>query len=218
MAEGGCTGRPAVADVLRRSGDPAVLRTLDAGPAAAAIWTRALPAGLSAWLDGLVFAMPRQGRWLLPCETPVAPAVRQWMAAWLAGIAEPPGGWLRDLEHLLCLAREAFDGGALRVRLDVVSNDGCRLFHVDHLRVRWICTYRGPGTQYVPDAAVDRSRLGTGTNAAILAPDEVRSLQAGWVAALRGAGFPGAEDRAIVHRSPPAEPAAPRIVLVIDPS
>jgi hypothetical protein len=201
---------------LRFGARAQVIDRLDASSASCAVWRRHLPKGLSTWLDGLVFPMPRQGRWQLAPDTPLAPTVRTWLGAWLAGVAAPDPRWVDDIATLLALARRGAGRMPLAVRLDVVANDGCRLFHVDRLRVRWICTYRGAGTQWLEDGAVDRGGLGRGSNAHVLDWRAIGQFEAGWFAAMRGDRWPGAQGRGFVHRSPPASAAAPRIVLAID--
>jgi hypothetical protein len=196
--------------------DPQAFGALDAAGPACIAWRRRLPASLAGWIDGLTFTMPRQGRWQLEAGQPAAPCVRQWLAGWLAGVATPDPRWVADLALLLDVARAHSGGKPLAVRLDVVANDACRLFHVDRLRVRWICTYRGPATQWLPDDAVDRHRLGRGNNDHVRDWGRVGQLAPHWFAAMRGDLWPGAEGRGFVHRSPPASTLAPRIVLAID--
>lgn len=196
--------------------DPAILDRLDAEGPACAVWRRRLPPGLAVWLEGLVFAMPRQGRWRLDPQAPIEPSVRHWLGSWLAGVAAPDARWVLDLGQLIARARAQVGDVPLAVRLDVVANDGCRLFHVDRLRTRWICTYRGLGTQWLPDDAVDRAGLGRGNNDHVLDWARVGQFEPHWFAAMRGDLWPGAEGRGFVHRSPPASPVEPRIVLAID--
>jgi hypothetical protein len=90
------------------------------------------------------------------------------------------------------------------------------VFHVDGVGLRLLCTYAGPGTEWVPHHAVDRAQLGLRArtseraNAAIVRdPRSVRRLQSGWVAILKGrrAG------RGLVHRSPRG---GPRLLLRLD--
>lgn len=194
----------------------AELGRLDASGPACTVWRRSADAGLAAWLDGLVFVMPRQGRWRLDPQAPIAPTVRQWLGSWLAGVAAPDPRWVSDLARLVTLARAQAGEMPLVVRLDVVANDGCRLFHVDRLRTRWICSYRGRATQWLPDDAVDRAGLGRGNNDHVRDWTRVGEFERHWFAAMRGDLWPGAEGRGFVHRSPPACPAESRIVLAID--
>lgn len=101
----------------------------------------------------------------------------------------------------------------VQVRLDRVSGDACRRWHRDCVPLRMICTYRGPGTLWVPPA------LG----AAVLArPDDevpqALAFEAGDVALFKGCGWAGqSHDAGIVHRSPRiAGTGVTRLVLVLD--
>ena len=91
----------------------------------------------------------------------------------------------------------------LRIRLDGISGDACRKFHVDAVGFRLLVTYAGPGTQWT-----------MGDPEAGAAPHDVPT---GAVALFRGRGQPGGH---VLHRSPPLShlPQAlrARLVLCID--
>ncbi|MEH3046291.1 DUF1826 domain-containing protein [Sphingomonas adhaesiva] len=98
------------------------------------------------------------------------------------------------------------------IRLDVVETDACRRFHADYVQARLICTYVGPGTQWLDDA--DAVRLAAGADPAALA---VRHIATGDAAIFKGRLW--APDAPIVHRSPPiAASGDHRLLLVIDPA
>ena len=69
----------------------------------------------------------------------------------------------------------------------------CPRFHVDHIPCRLITTYTGGVTEWIPQSAADRSKLGAGNNGK---PDEksglyrsesdIRKLISGEVALLKG--------------------------------
>ncbi len=87
---------------------------------------------------------------------------------------------------------------ALRIRLEHVVDDACRKFHVDAVGLRLLCTYAGPGTEWIdPAGPVHR----------------MTPLQVGL---FKGAAYP---DNApcIRHRSPPVahRPAAQRSRLLL---
>jgi hypothetical protein len=93
----------------------------------------------------------------------------------------------------------------LRLRLDVVTTNACRKFHIDAVTARLVCTYRGPGTQYgiSNDGAEPRHILTAPTGAPIL---------------LRGTRWPERPCSVLLHRSPPIEGTGKtRAVLVLDP-
>jgi hypothetical protein len=111
--------------------------------------------------------------------------------------------------HFSALARTH----TVRLRLDAITGDACRRWHRDCVPLRLICTYRGPGTQWVPPAWGD---------AVIAQPDadtaQALSFQAGDVALFKGCGWAGqTHDGGIVHRSPRiAGTGITRLVLVLD--
>lgn len=197
--------------------DERVLHRLHDTEVSLAVWQRSLAPALTDWLDRLCLPMPRQGRWRLAPTDPLAATVQAWLHAWLDGIDQAPPAWCDDIASVLTRARTEFPEQPLAVRLDVVANDGCRLFHVDRLVARWICTYRGPGTEWLPDTAVDRSCMECGNNHHVLDWGAVRRLERGWVAALKGKLWSQQGHAGLVHRSPPASPAQPRILLVVNP-
>jgi hypothetical protein len=120
-----------------------------------------------------------------------------WLAQWLAS----------DAMRLARLYREATRAGELRVRLETIEDDACRLFHVDFVRFRLVTTYRGPGTQWIAP----------GPEADPLAKDPIRRLERGWVAILRGERAAPADLPALPHRSPPiAGTGIERLFLAID--
>ncbi|GHB18612.1 DUF1826 domain-containing protein [Salinicola rhizosphaerae] len=69
----------------------------------------------------------------------------------------------------VCLLVEAiaylFEATQIGVRLRKLDGAMCPRFHVDNLGVRFITTYAGPGTEWLPDDAADRRGLGAAVSA-----------------------------------------------------
>jgi hypothetical protein len=111
-----------------------------------------------------------------------------------------------------------------RVRLDRVEDGGCVLFHEDRMELRILCTYAGPGMQWVANADIDRAQLGlqgrtpAQANAAMVRdPNRIRSVPTGHVAAFKGALHPQNNVGALIHRSAPVSGLNEyRIRLTID--
>jgi hypothetical protein len=130
------------------------------------------------------------------------------IGAWLTtDIRMLLGGWTRITEEVRC-----------RLRMEAVGTDACRKFHTDQVRIRLLCTYRGPGSEWVPDEHVQRSRLGPHGENEDIVPElsAVRRVPRFAAALLKGDAFdrrtPG-----IVHRSPLLASGVPhRLVLRID--
>lgn len=130
--------------------------------------------------------------------------------------------WMRrDIEELIAVLLTRLGDQRLRVQLGPVRTDQCRKFHVDFLTERLLCTYVGPGTEWIPDDAVDWSAIENPpqcpreANQAICRdPSQIRRALGGDVLILRGRHFAGS--RGVVHRSPPIEEAGlKRVVLTI---
>src|SRR5690606_36891561 len=81
------------------------------------------------------------------------------------------------------------------IRLETVTTDACRKFHYDEVPLRLVVTYRGPGTQFVPDGhyeeAVTRQ---TGYDG------PMHDLPRFTAAIFKGSQ---AERGGVLHRSPP---------------
>ncbi|HTM67959.1 MAG TPA: DUF1826 domain-containing protein, partial [Candidatus Binatia bacterium] len=102
--------------------------------------------------------------------------------------------------------------------LERVVNDGCRLFHVDHVKLRLVCTYRGAGSEWLTEGNALRAGIGKGNNALVVRNwPAVRHLCPWAVALQKGELFTGVPDTGLPHRSPPVASAfEARLVLVID--
>ncbi|MEO1689566.1 MAG: DUF1826 domain-containing protein [Pseudomonadota bacterium] len=174
---------------------------------AGAVWARRAPDGFSDWIDGL-------DPDLLPSARGKVSAARAGeAAASLCAKAGTPEGphrdWLvADIQRLACAFAAAMGVRRIRLRLDVVSGDACRKWHVDALTARLICTYRGSGTQ-----------LGTSPDVEARAePSEIHSVPAAAPLVLRGTLWPETPPSGLLHRSPPIEGTGEtRLLLVLDP-
>ena len=91
------------------------------------------------------------------------------------------------------------------LRLDCVTSNACRIFHVDAMKARLICTYRGTGTQY-----------GNSLNGGD--PKQIFTVPTGSPMILRGSHWERQNNQGLLHRSPPIEGSGEtRFVVVIDP-
>lgn len=171
---------------------------------AAAVWNRQMPQDVKSWLAGLAPENLPRARTILPPGA-VADAAEQ-----LCDQAGMPQGaerdWLtRDIAELADIFATLVSAKFLRVRVDVVTTNACRKFHIDAIRSRLVCTYRGTGTQYgLSQSGADPAHIWTvGTGAPIL---------------LRGTLWPAKPAPGLLHRSPPIEGTGEtRLVLVLDP-
>jgi hypothetical protein len=117
-----------------------------------------------------------------------------------------------DLRALFDLFAAACGAPRLHAHFEALEGDGCRRFHVDYVALRLLTTYVGPGTEWLPEGALDREALTPSdllpevANAAIARdPRRVRRARAGDVIVLKGEAWPGNAGRGAAHRSPPVE-------------
>lgn len=120
----------------------------------------------------------------------------------------------RIAENFLALTRAR----TICVRLEKIANDNCRLFHIDHVPVRLISTYCGPGTEWLRNEDVRRAGLGKGSDELVKQPGAViQRFRPGWIGLLKGERYQGNRGGAIVHRSPSiAGTGTSRLLLRMD--
>lgn len=182
------------------------------------VWRRPLRASLRAWVArelarGLVLESS--------CTSRSGPSVAARLCEHLG---PSPGMTLlaADIARLVDRLRAVTARPILQASLATVDTDKCRKFHVDYKAVRLVCTYGGPGTEWVDDAGVDRAMLGQpaacidSANAKIVPrPAAVHRALPGDVVLLKGEQ--DNEGRGVVHRSPPIEATRERrLVLTVD--
>lgn len=123
--------------------------------------------------------------------------------------------WLARLYEDLTGAQE------VGIRLASSHQPLCPRFHVDRVGVRLVCTYCGPGTEFLSHTDVDRRWLGhradeqTGGESGLYrAPRDVQRMRPFDIGLLKGEAWPGNVGRGIVHRSPAVPTSAARRVFV----
>lgn len=129
-----------------------------------------------------------------------------------------------DIGHLAEMYCELLGCPKAGVRLEVVAGAMCPRFHVDRVGIRLLCTYRGPGTEWLDDHDADRRLLGRRADGAsdessglIRDPETVQVVPPFAIALLKGSLWQGNADRGIIHRSPAvAASESPRVLLAID--
>ncbi len=180
-----------------------ILADIAAPGIAAAIWQRQPAPSFQTWIDRLPAAQLPDLRVTVPVD--LAEAAVQTACS----IARMPPGPNRetlagDVGALALIYGQIMKVGYVQVRLDVSRGSMCPKFHLDNVRARLLCTYRGPGTQYVPEICKQN-------------PDRVRAMGTGAVGLFRGAGWTPGEHCSLLHRSPAIQPGSgPRLLLVVD--
>lgn len=122
------------------------------------------------------------------------------------------------------IARLAYDflafseDGSGTLHLKVVHNDACTKFHLDGYNLRLFTTYFGPGTEWLPEKAVNRAALGTSNDRIVKDTSQIRRMKPFEVGILKGE-IQGHQQlsKGIVHRSPELQfQGQKRIILRID--
>ena len=175
--------------------DPAIFSAILLPGVTLAEWRRKLPDAAVAWLTALDPDRIDD----LDFVCPVA-AARAEVFDGLAQAnypADPGTAWLADdIADLIARYAATLDLADVALRLEIIDTDACRRFHADVVTARAICTYRGPGTQWLDDAAI-------------------RDLGTGDVGLMKGRLW---SNQPLVHRSPPiAQTGQWRLVLVLNP-
>ncbi|MEM1190932.1 MAG: DUF1826 domain-containing protein [Pseudomonadota bacterium] len=126
--------------------------------------------------------------------------------------------WRADLHRLALLYFPLAVGRRVTLRLETTDQDGCRRFHTDRTHLRLLCTFRGPGTEWLMDTQVDRdAERANASNDEILRYGEPSQLQSFWVGILKGTAFPGNAQHGLVHRSPPiGQSGQVRVLFCLD--
>lgn len=115
-----------------------------------------------------------------------------------------------DVARLAMMFHRITGVDELETRLQVIRHDACQFWHIDNVEYRLICTYHGPGTQwvtpnYAQQALDQRDRWDGPSN----------SLAPGDVSIFNGARQQHAAG--IVHRSPPIKAkGGVRLVLCLN--
>ena len=135
------------ASVVRADAAAALAAIRRPGPALA-IWRRPVPAAITAALDGWTGGHP------VDLRADLRPhATAAWVQSGLTAAGAPAAPALDWLAHDVARLVERFAAVAgcaeVDVRLETLRHDACWRFHRDHVALRLLCTYRGPGTEWV---------------------------------------------------------------------
>ncbi|NJA08213.1 DUF1826 domain-containing protein [Methylococcaceae bacterium WWC4] len=129
--------------------------------------------------------------------------------------------WLDDVVWLTSAFCELFGQREAGLRLRTLDNAMCPRFHVDRVPARMICSYGGIGTEWLPEYAVDRDKLGMGgcgvpdqVSGLIADATAIRQMPAYAVGLMKGEHWVGNEGRGLVHRSPTPTAVQPRRLLL----
>ena len=196
---------------------PTVLADIYKEDANVVVWKRELSASLSESVDR--FSVANRSFQALLNVTPrtVRSVVRESLGTTkLSELVE-------DISYLVEMFCFLFDLKRAGLRLAVLDSAMCPRFHADKVPCRLVCTYHGVATQWLPHRAVDRSQLGSkrgdvsDLEAGLFhSESDIQKFNRGDVALLKGDAWKGNEGAGLVHRSPPLEADAQRLLLTVD--
>lgn len=171
----------------------------------AVIWNRVLPRGVEEWLARVKPEYLPTARYVLP--TTQIEACLEALFDSSGMMPSPQRTWLiKDIEGLGKEIGAIFSASHVRLRVEAVTGDACRRFHIDTVPARMVCTYRGPGTEYgISDEGVD--------------PLEIYHLPLGLPMLFKGLLWEGQHTKQLKHRSPPISGSGiTRFVVVMEPA
>lgn len=177
-----------------------------------AVWQRRLPAHIEDFArlllslgeplaDARTLAIGKDG------EVPALDGIASAYAD-LAGYE----GFIADLSWLVGAYACLLDARSVGLRLRVLESAMCPRFHVDHVPLRLITTYAGPGSEWLEEGLIDRRRLAQ----EVVDEAHVQRLACGDVALLKGEKWLGNEGAGLVHRSPSPANGERRLILTLD--
>ena len=127
-----------------------------------------------------------------------------------------------DISNLTELFCNMFELKKVWLRMGISTKATCPRFHVDYLKCRLLTTYYGPGTEWLPNDLIDRTKLkfnqkfSTDQDGLFSSKIDIKQLATGDVALLKGELWSGNKGQGLVHRSPCCNQEYKRLYLTID--
>ncbi|WP_447554236.1 DUF1826 domain-containing protein [Vreelandella sp. EE22] len=157
---------------------------------------------------------------------------RAWQFGWLGEVNDAfiadlrrhlpaPEALIEDITTITSVIAFLFETETLGIRLRLLNSAMCPRFHCDNLPVRLVSTYVGPGSEWLPEHAINRAGLGAPRPERpeiVTDPGAVQRLSSGDIALVKGSGWIGCEERGLVHRSPALDGHEKRLLMTIDPA
>jgi hypothetical protein len=183
------------------------------------IWRRPVDAAIARYLSQLSPEKPVERLLRLDAAAPRLETLSEHLPA-------EPGRdeLLEDLFHLVELFSTVCDSNSLGLRFTITRRALCPRFHTDGVGLRLICTWHGPGTEWLEHASVNRAHLGAGaggssdeTSGLMLPGAQIYRMRPFEVGLFKGDAYPNNLGRGAVHRSPRADESTPwRVMASLD--
>ena len=118
------------------------------------------------------------------------------------------------VEMFCCL----FDLEDVGLRLTALDSAMCPSFHVDKVPCRLVTTYHGVASEWIADIDANRNLMGQTDpqSKLIKSTEDIRQLNQGDVALLKGELWQGNEGYGLIHRSPQLVDNSLRLLLTLD--
>lgn len=122
--------------------------------------------------------------------------------------------WRTDVLQLIDRFQQISDGAQVTLRLETTRSDGCTRFHIDQTTLRLLCTYQGPGTEWLHADQVDLEKLRSGAaNRELIRWGTPERFATGEVGIMRGSRY----GKGLAHRSPSMrQEQTVRVLLCLD--
>ncbi|MFJ4158007.1 DUF1826 domain-containing protein [Pseudomonas sp. NPDC089752] len=174
-----------------------------------AVWQRRLPAQVEDFAALLVgLGEPLEDLRVLDVNEHETPSLSQLLAE--AADLQGYESFVADVRWLVSAFTCLLGARRVGLRLRVLQGAMCPRFHVDNVPLRLLTSYVGPGSEWLEEGAIERR----GLHLAPAPVDNIRRLQSGDVAVLKGEKWLGNEGAGLIHRSPPGQER--RLLLSLD--
>ena len=195
---------PALDDCMAFASTPGSLTAIHQPNCAATVWQRKPLPRFQDWIDRLPPDQLPKARMVLRPEA-VCDALIDISRQCGTPDCSERNLLIEDASALASIFASVMKSAYLRLRFDVINSNACRKFHVDAVKARLVCTYRGTGTQYgLSEDGHD--------------PEQIMTVPTGSPTILCGTGWPETPLSGLLHRSPPiADTGETRLLLVLDP-
>ena len=182
------------------------------------VWQRTLANSLVQAADSVIDSQPSLEKLLVVAPQDASDEVEKALGC--SPEATVLAGDIAQLVDMFCCL---FDLKRAALRFSVLDRAMCPRFHVDRVPCRLVTTYQGIATEWLPHNVADRSKLGAGNMGK---PDElsglydnasdIKQLESGDVALLKGELWHNNEGAGLIHRSPQLVDNTRRLLLTID--
>jgi len=215
----GATGRTRAAEDEHVCHDAAGLAGFFDDLTTVALWTRDVPPLVA--IGERLAATNFQSEFALEVGTAWSRTLRVELSAAEALCGADVTRLVDDVAMLVELFEDLVGARHVGLRLRTLDHSMCPRFHIDRVPLRLLCTYAGPGTEWLTETDVDRRLLRAlvdedRCDPAMRKGAVVRRAAAGQVALLKGDAWQNRQGRGAVHRSPAAQSGAARLLLSLE--